>query len=99
MSRNWKRLKATFPSFQEGSLRPTNRCDATSDRAQRARTETLLHDWLDVPGRAVTKVASQFLDRRGLPSFQEGNRSSLEHIDEVWWTDSKIQNLWSNTIL
>src|SRR5262249_25945222 len=76
-------LNATFPSFEEGSLRPTNRCNATLDRAQRRRSETLLHDWFDLPGRAETKVASHFLDRRGRPSFEEGNRSSLNSSNSL----------------
>src|SRR5215831_8783265 len=41
---NWN--LRNFPSFEEGTLRPINKCLATLIRAQRGRSDTLLHERL-----------------------------------------------------
>jgi hypothetical protein len=66
---NWNQV--FFPSFEEGALRPANKCHATLNRAQRGRSYALLQAF-DLPGRAESKVALHLLDRRGHPSSKEG---------------------------
>ena len=54
---------AVFPSFEEGSLRPTNKCHATLIRAQRGRSDVSQRAF-DLPGRAESRTV-HLLDRRG----------------------------------
>jgi hypothetical protein len=61
-----------FPSFEEGTLRPTNKCHATLIRAQRGRSYGSLQKAFDLPGRAESKVALHLFDRRGHASSKEG---------------------------
>ena len=59
-----------IPSFKEGSLCPSSKCNATLIRAQRGRSEVgLLYD---LPRRADFKEALHLLDRRVDPSLKEG---------------------------
>jgi len=51
-------------------MRPTNKCHATLNRAQRGRS--YVQNRFDLPGRAEFKVTSHLLDRRGHPSSKEG---------------------------
>ena len=63
--------EAIFPSFEEESLRPSKKCHATLNRAQRGRSETCFRKRL-TPGFADLNVATHLLDRLGYPSSKEG---------------------------
>jgi len=52
------------PSFEEGSLRPSKKCNATLNRAQRGRSEALLQQWSALPSCARPKVAFHLFDGR-----------------------------------
>jgi len=45
-----------FPSFEEGLLRPTNKCLATLKQGAAGEVRTLLQQLFDLPGRAEFKV-------------------------------------------
>src|SRR5262245_53183511 len=60
-----------FPSFEEGSLRPSRKMSRYLSQGAAGEVRTLLQQWLDLPGRAEFKVALHLLDRRG--HSQEGN--------------------------
>jgi len=60
------------PSFEEGALRPINRCHATFNRAQQGRSFASLKPTFDLPGRAEFKAAPHLFGRRGHPSSKEG---------------------------
>jgi hypothetical protein len=62
-----------FPSFEEGSLRPTNKMSRYLE--QGAAAEVSLSGEIvpsDLPGRADFKVAFHLLDRRVHPCSKEG---------------------------
>src|SRR5262249_46940784 len=63
--------QAVVPSFEEGALRPTNKCHATLIRAQRGRSDAFLQQASEFPGRVDFDVTSHFLDPRGTPSSKE----------------------------
>ena len=54
---NWEeRGKGAIPSFEEGSMRPINKCLVTLDRAQPGEVRILSRQWFDLPGSAECKV-------------------------------------------
>ena len=61
-----------FPSFEEGELRPTNKCHATLIRAQRGRSDRCCEKASDLPGRADFKVASHCLIGAAPPPRRRG---------------------------
>jgi multidrug efflux system outer membrane protein len=65
--------QAFSPPARRG--RPTNKCHATLNRAQRGRSYVWLQQAFDLPGRAEFKVTSHLLDRRGHPSSKEGKNA------------------------
>ena len=62
------------PSFEEGSLRPSKKCNATLKWAERGRSEALLQQWSALPGCARSKVAVHLSYGRSLPLPKGGER-------------------------
>jgi len=71
---NWKTGVCCVwcPSFEEGTLRPINRCHATVIRAQRG-SHTPSQQASDLPGRAEFKVAWHCLIGASTPPRRRGN--------------------------
>jgi hypothetical protein len=64
--------RTNFPSFEEGSLRPSRKISRYLSQGAAGEVRTLLQQWFDLPGRAEFKVALHFLSARP-PSSKEGN--------------------------
>src|SRR5262249_56809952 len=75
--------KGLFPSFEEGTLRPLNKCLATLNGAQRGRSEPCCNSGLTSPAAPNLKVALQLLDRRGHPCSKEGIRRLLKILSFI----------------
>jgi hypothetical protein len=65
--------RTNFPSFEEGSLRPSRKMSRYLCQGAAGEVRTLLQQGFDLPGRAEFKVALHLLDRRGHPSSKEGS--------------------------
>src|SRR5262249_43790485 len=70
---------AVSPSFEEGALRPTNKCHVTFVRAQRGRSDAFLQEAFDLPGRAECDVALHSLIGAATPPQRRGNLPSRIH--------------------
>src|SRR5262249_37143862 len=67
--------RAVFPSFEEGSLRPTNKCHATLNRAQRGRSEPSCDSGLTSPAAPNLRERDISLIGAATPPGRGGNRS------------------------
>ena len=52
---NWNEI--FFPSFEEGALRPTNKCHPYLSQGTAGEVRTFSQQAFDLPGRAEFKVA------------------------------------------
>src|SRR5215471_3339433 len=68
--------KGLFPSFEEGTQRPLNKCLATLNRAQRGRSERCCNSCLTSPAAPrLSNVAFGLIGAASPPS-KEGNKVS-----------------------